>query len=227
MTTASYIFLLMMIFTFALGVAVCLNKHSMEAFENYLHHNSDIQQSIEHPHHRDASCPDLLIGSDNGLLLLNTSEPRSNTNPIRFQNLDEYIQHVEAQRAKGKNCPILYLQQENNAQGQEVYRMRPSPFSMDGGLQPIHANPVDVLDATRDHKPYNQNMFAGFDPHGQDVGIYNQLDAIHHSTQQQSVSDNPMDTNWGGVTFSQNAVLSGKYADRVVGKPTMVPKVGP
>ena len=68
-------------------------------------------------------------------------------------------------------------------------------------------------------------MYAGFDSHGQDVGVYNELDAIHNSTQQQQLSDNPMDTNWGGVTYSQEMVLSGKYADRIVGKPTMVPKV--
>ena len=34
-----------------------------------------------------------------------------------------------------------------------------------------------------------------------------------------------MDPNWGGVIFSRKTVESGKYDDRIVGKPTMVPKV--
>ena len=224
MAYAAYIFLLLLLATFLMGIIVCLTKGSIEGFENFVY-NTGTQQSIEHPHHREASCPDLLIGTDHGILLLNSNEPRGPNNPIRFNHLDEYIQYAEQLKKEGKNCPILYLQQESNAQGEDVYRMRPSPFSMDGGLQPIQVNPVAVLDSTRDNPSFNQNMYAGFDSHGQDVGVYNELDAIHNSTQQQQLSDNPMDTNWGGVTYSQEMVLSGKYADRIVGKPTMVPKV--
>ena len=224
MKSGANILIAVITFFFIYGAMICFSRQINEAFQNYIE-DPATQENIEHPENRDPSCPDVLIGTDNGVLLLNTSQPRSERNPIRFANLDEYIRHVETQKKQGKNCPILYLQQENNAQGQDVYRMRPSPFSMEGGLPPVRAKPVAVLDATRDHGEYNQNMFAGFDSHGQDVGIYNELDAIHESTQQQPLSDNPMDTNWGGVTYSQNAVLSGKYADRVVGKPTMVPKV--
>ena len=224
MATAAYIFVLLLIATFVIGFITCIIKQSTEGFENFVY-NAGLQSSIDHPHHREATCPDLLIGTDNGILLLNTNIPRGPNNPIRFNHLDEYIQYADKLKKEGKNCPILYLQQENNAQGEDVYRMRPSPFSMDGGLPPIQVKPVAVLDATRDNPDFNQNLYAGFDSHGQDVGVYNELDAIHHSTQQQPLSDNPMDTNWGGVTYSQEAVLSGKYADRVVGKPTMVPKV--
>jgi len=224
MKNAAIIFVFLLFITFIVGIVVCLSKSSIEGFEDFVY-NKGLQDSIEHPHHRDATCPDLLIGTNDGILLLNSNEPRGPKNPIRFHHLDEYIQYAEQSKKKGKKCPILYLQQENNAQGQDVYRVRPSPFSMDGGLQPIQVKPVAVLDATRDNPSFNQNMYAGFDSHGQDIGVYNELDAIHHSTQQQSLSDNPMDTNWGGVTYSQEAVLSGKYADRIVGKPTMVPKV--
>lgn len=224
MATAAYIFLFLLLFAFVMGAIVCANKSSYEGFDNFVN-NADIQDSIEHPHNREPTCPDVLIGNDNGIMLLNTSIPRSESNPIKFKTLDEYIQYVESERQKGKNCPILYLQQENNTQGEDVYRVRPSPFSMDGGLPAVQVKPVAVLDASRDNKQFNQNMFAGFDPYGQDVGVYNELDAIHQSTQQQPLSDNPMDTNWGGVTYSQETVLSGKYADRIVGKPTMVPKV--
>ena len=33
------------------------------------------------------------------------------------------------------------------------------------------------------------------------------------------VSDNPMDTNWGGVVYTHNTVDSGKYKDREVVPP--------
>ena len=221
MATAASIFVMLLLLTLVIGFITCLSKSSSEGFEDYVH-NAGSQ-----PQPREATCPDLLIGTDNGILLLNSNEPRGENNPIRFNNLDEYIHHADQLKKNGKNCPILYLQQESNAQGEDVYRMRPSPFSMDGGLPLVQVKPVAVLDATRDDPNFNQNMYAGFDSHGQDIGVFNELDDIHQSTQQQQLSDNPMDTNWGGVTYSQEVVLSGKYADRIVGKPTMIPKVLP
>ena len=100
--------------------------------------------------------------------------------------------------------------------------MRPSPTSMEAGA-PIQ--PVEIADGSRDRPPFNENLFAGFDPHGYNIGQYSELDAIHDSTANAKVSDNPMDSNWGGIYFSQAAVDSGKYANREVGKQTMIPKV--
>jgi len=222
MFTASYIMLSIVLAAFILGIITCLTKDSIEGFQNFVHNGNNKETNLEGKYN---TCPDMLIGTDNGILLLNTSEPRGPNNPIRFNNLDEYIKFTETLKQNGQSCPILYLQQESNAQGEDVYRVRPSPFSMDGGMPSVPVNPVSVIDASRDNPPYNQNMYAGFDPYGQDVGVYNELDKVHDSTQNDAISDNPMDPNWGGVTFSQEAVLSGKYADRVVGKPTMIPKV--
>ena len=100
--------------------------------------------------------------------------------------------------------------------------MRPGPTNM---AQGVPTEPVEVADGSRDRPPYNQNQFAGFDPHGFHIGEYTEIDQIHDSTSKAPVSDNPMDTNWGGVEFSRVAVESGKYEDREVGKPRMVPKV--
>ena len=82
-----------------------------------------------------------------------------------------------------------------------------------------------MFDSSRKNPPYNNNQYAGFDAHGQHVGEYTKLDAIHSSTRNNSVSDNPMDTNWGGIEHSTKSIQGGKYDDRIVGKPTMVPKV--
>ena len=35
---------------------------------------------------------------------------------------------------KVKNCPVLYLQEETTAQGEDVYRVRPGPFHTQGGV---------------------------------------------------------------------------------------------
>lgn len=173
------------------------------------------------------SCPDLLIRKGNTLLLYNT---KTNEDPLPFYNLDEYINYLEIQRNKGIDCPVLFLQYETTTQGTDVYRMRPSPFDLQGGTPPnidptvfgklssIDGNPIQVLDATRDGK-YNQGMFAGFDPYGLHVGQRTELDVIHESTGMKEMSENPMDFNWGGVQVTENAVRSGAYADRYVSKP--------
>jgi len=57
--------------------------------------------------------------------------------PVMFNNLDEYINYVNYQKSLGSDCPILYLQQENDAQGNDVYRLRPSPFDQEGGMNPL------------------------------------------------------------------------------------------
>lgn len=170
-------------------------------------------------------CPDLLIRKGNTLLLYNT---KSKEDPLPFYNLDEYINYLEIQRRAGKKCPVLFLQYESTAQGKDIYRMRPSPFDLQGGTPPnidptvfgglssIDGNPIQVLDATRDGE-YNQGMYAGFDPYGLHVGQRTELDVVHESTEKNG--ENPMDFNWGGVQVTENAVRSGKYADRYVSKP--------
>ena len=126
--------------------------------------------------------------------------------PVHFNNLDEYIDYVEQQRQQGNVCPVLFLQEENDAQGNDVYRVRPSPFDLQPGMGPLDVQ--KIVDSSRT-KDYNVGTH-GFDPYGQDVGIYNELDKIHDSTATNNLSDNAMDTNWGGVEHTQEAVESGK-----------------
>lgn len=182
-----------------------------------------------------SECPDLLIRKGGSLLLYNTKKPEQD--PLPFFNIDEYINYLEIQRRAGSRCPVLFLQYETTAQGTEVYRMRPSPFDMQGGVPPnidptlfqpnfdptsirsIGGKPVEILDASRDNG-YNQNMYAGFDPYGLHVGQKTELDVVHESTSVgKENSENPMDHNWGGVQVTENAVRSGAYADRYVSKP--------
>ena len=185
-----------------------------------------------------ANCPDLLIRQGNNLLLYNSRIPVvKDMNPIVFSNLDEYIDFTRSERIKGNNCPVLFLQHETDIQGKDVYRARPNPFDLQPGLptqsaaqlaqgsnrNPAHA-PAPVIDANTDHPPYNAGQYAGFDPLGLSVGVYTKLDQVHYSTRTQdgTLSDNPMDPNWGGVLYTQKQIQSGKYDDNMVYKPNLL-----
>jgi hypothetical protein len=169
-------------------------------------------------------CPDILVKSGAELHLYNSQKPKKDgENPVVFKSLDEYIQYLEAQRKQnGMVCPILFLQKENDAQGNDVYRVRPSPFNTGAGL-PISSNlnvgvntkPITVKDASRESN-YNTGQYAGFDPYGLYVGKITNVDQIGISTEKDKVSDNPMDTNWGGVLYTQKKVDSGKYDENIV-----------
>lgn len=197
---------------------------SLEGMENPVITNSAITEGAV----QEESCPDLLVRRGKSLLLYNTKLPnKDGENPLPFFNLDEYINYLEIQKRKGKICPVLFLQYESTAQGTDVYRLRPSPFDLQGGtpsdldinsLKMLDGRPIEILDASRDGR-YNQGMFAGFDPVGLHNGEYTELDVIHESTERVPTSENPMDLNWGGVVVSENAVRSGKYEDRYVAKP--------
>lgn len=216
--TILFIFLIL---AFLAGIYVCLTNGIMN---NGVKDGMDNKDSGLKP----TDCPDLLIKKDNILLLYNKSAPEvDGINPLPFYSLDDYINYLEIQRKKGIHCPVLFLQQENDTQGNDVYRMRESPFYVEGGLPPlpveIHDNsvPIPSLDASRANPPYNSNNYPGFDPYGRDIGRYTNIDKLHDSTMDENktaASDNPMDPNWGGVMKTLQAVDSGKYVGNEVGK---------
>ena len=159
-------------------------------------------------------CPKVLVKKGEQLILYDDADKEIQ----QFASLDEYIDYLKNERARGISCPVLFLQSENDTQGRDVYRVRPGVFDQQGGMTPVDIAPI--IDANRKSKIYNVNNYPGFDPLGLQVGVYTQLDAVHDSTEKAKTSDNPMDTNWGGVEFTQDAVESGKYEDNEVGRPT-------
>ena len=217
------VFLIFLLLSFASGIYFCAT-HQMPIRKEGFDSNTDLSGPTE------MNCPDMLIKSGNTLLLFNSKLPQSpGDNPLPFYNLDEYINYLEIQRKKGIHCPVLFVQEENNTQGQSVFRVRPDVFDTQGGL-PIQnpqenpaENPVKIADASRDNKPWNANQYSGFDPTGQYVGKYTTLDALHDSTYKgQNLSENPMDSNWGGVLYTKQAVDSGKYKENEVEPPTVI-----
>lgn len=204
--------LLFAIFIFLLGTSVCALS-SRTQNENPIT-DTTINEGLTV---KDKNvCGSALI-KRGGKLLLFIDPNNTDEIPIEFNTLDDYIHYLDEQKLKGIECPVLFLQQENDAQGNDVYRVRPSPFNQAGGMKPI--NVVPIKDASRANYPYNSNQYPGIDTAGLQIGVYNELDEIHDSTAKASTSDNPMDTNWGGVEFTRSKVESGKYDDNIVEKP--------
>ena len=80
-------------------------------------------------------CPNMLIQKGTSLFLYNTKlAPVPGVNPIRFENLEDYVEFMEWMRGQGIKCPILYLQHSLNTQGESIYSIRPGPTNLQGGL---------------------------------------------------------------------------------------------
>jgi hypothetical protein len=219
MEKTKMLFILFLLIIFLSGIyAVMYFNYPSKKIEN---------MTTDRTEDKDVKCPDLLIKKGKVLMLYNTNAPIvDGKNPIPFFNLDEYINYLEIQREKGINCPVLYLQQETNTQGEDTYRIRPSPFDLQGGLPPIldHNQKQTInkyIDSAKENPPYNTNQYNSFDPTSQDIGVYTELDKIHDSTSMNKISDNPMDHNWAGITYTQQMVDSGKYIGNNIDRPIL------
>ena len=171
-------------------------------------------------------CPNMLIEKDGKYHLYNSKKKIvSGTNPITFNNLEDYTKYIEWQNNKNINCPILYLQYTTDAQNNELIQVKPSIFENEGGL-PIKMKDLlksdtvaenQILDATKDNNDvFNSNMFNGFDAQNQNIGLDTPLDKIFH--QPGSISVNPMDPHWGGKNYTLDAVNRGDFEERYVYK---------
>lgn len=167
-------------------------------------------------------CPNILIQHGSEIFLYNSKvEKVPGVNPIRFKSLEDYSEFMDWLNGRGIRCPILFLQFSYDAQGNAVYKMRPSPVDLQGGLSPnVPYSPapaalVQMMDASRDNPPFNNQMYDGFDPLNFNMGDYTTQDAEFRAKElTMKYSDNPMDANWGGKTFSESVVDSGVYIDR-------------
>jgi len=167
-------------------------------------------------------CPNILVQHGSEIFLYNSKvEKVPGVNPIRFKSLEDYAEFTEWLKGRGIRCPVLFLQYSYNAQGEAVYKIRPSPADIQGGLSanvpysPAPAALVQMMDASRDNPPFNNQMYDGFDPLNFNMGDYTAHDAAFREKElTMTYSDNPMDSNWGGIRYSESAVASGIYADR-------------
>ena len=177
-------------------------------------------------------CPNILIQKGAELYLHNSRLANvPGVNPLKFNNLEDYVEFMEWQRSHGIRCPILYMQHSFDAQGKPVYKIRPGPLNLQGGLPPVaseavaaHAangnlmemessnNPqINYID-NADKPPMNADMYPAFDPMVPNAGFAKgrQLSKL------KGLSANPMDSNWGGDAYTQSLIDAGKYAGNEV-----------
>jgi len=82
-------------------------------------------------------CPNLLIQKGSRFYLYNSKVAQvPGVNPIEFENLEDYTEFLDWQRSQGIRCPVLYLQESYDTQGNRVYKVRPSVSEPQGGLPP-------------------------------------------------------------------------------------------
>jgi hypothetical protein len=115
---------------------------------------------------------------------------------------------------------VLYLQQIFDAQGNPVYKVRPSVSELQGGLPPSISRAQThtlLIDSTRNDAPYNQNSYPAYDPTSFYVGTTTPLDTqVSQQSENMLYSPDPMDDNWGGHKYTQSLVDQGVYAGNEV-----------
>ena len=224
MTT--FIFLLIIVFLIGLYFYA---KGGHEGFTN--------NQSTTH------RCPNLLIQKGSRFYLYNSKLAQvPGVNPVEFDNLEDYTEFLDWQRSQNIRCPVLFLQETYDAQGNRVYKSRPSVSEPQAGLPPSTAAPIGIasqvtpmmetslepvgeeaypnptllVDATRNDPPYNQGSYPAHDQTSYYIGTTTPLDAMNIQAEKATISPDPMNPNWGGAEYTQDLVDKGYYKDNEV-----------
>jgi len=153
-----------------------------------------------------SNCPNKIIQREDGIYLYDTNKlDKPGVNPIVFQRLEEYLNYVRRLRSNNIDCPILYYKEIYTTQNEKKYKYIPE-LSTTLPQQPI----TKLYDANRSpNSIFNSNLYPGFDPQDQYVGLNTPLDKMFQ--EKEDISDNPMDDNWGGRKFTDAEIKSGKY----------------
>jgi len=185
-----------------------------------------------------ARCPNLLIQKGSKFYLYNSKLAQvPGVNPVEFNNLEDYSEFLDWQRSQNIRCPVLYLQETYDTQGNKVYKTRPSVFEPQAGLPPsiasssgdmiiesnlgtpnvpAYPNPTLLVDATRNDPPYNENSYPAHDQTDYYIGTSTPLDAMDVAAERAPISANAMDPNWGGAEYTENLVDKGYYKENEV-----------
>jgi hypothetical protein len=185
-------------------------------------------------------CPNLLIQKGSRFYLYNSKLAQvPGVNPVEFDNLEDYTEFLDWQRSQNIRCPVLYLQETYDAQGNRVYKSRPSVSEPQYGLPPsasapigiasqvtpmmetplepvgedAYPNPTLLVDATRNDPPYNQGSYPAQDQTSYYIGTTTPLDVMNIQQEAAKISPDPMDPNWGGAEYTQDLVDKGYYKE--------------
>ena len=192
-----------------------------EAFEGRDYSNRSNSSSSKDNQDR---CPNILIQKGSELYLHNSRLAKvPGVNPLKFNNLEEYTEFMEWQRSQGIRCPVMYLQHSFDAQGNPVYKIRPSPLDPKGGLPPV-ACPGSIIndDAVNALANAPSHRIEDADNPPMDAATYPAFDPMVPKALSLQVdhaigpSANPMHTNWVGDSYTKSLIASGKYAGNEV-----------
>ena len=223
---------LISIIIFMLGLYFIFNIDNSEIIthpsniENFESSNDD-EKNLNEKH----KCPDLLIQKGDMFYLYNTKLSLvPGVNPVTFDSLEDYSEFLQWQRSQNIRCPVLYLRESYDTQGEQTFNIHPSPTDLQGGLNKqiivdgktdmvelptdIHSHITNntvgdkkhfskLIDAGRTDPSYNNNMYAGFDKDNLYIGIETPLDKMYYEND--NLSTNPMDPNWGGRDYTQDS----------------------
>jgi hypothetical protein len=151
------------------------------------------------------SCPNLLRQEGDMIMLYDLNQPASDMNPAIFHNLAEYGQFVKEQQGKGVHCPVLELQTQ----------IIGSSISDKSNSKRLDMVDIKDLDIQYKNEKDNITAYDKFNPK-EKVGTFTKEDDV---IDMDTVSDNPMDHNWGGIQHSAQSLASGKYDGNMVTKP--------
>jgi len=188
----------------------------------YYHHPA-IQEGLTNPY--ESRCPNILIQKGSELFLYNSKIAKiPGVNPIHFANLEDYIEFTDWQRNQGIRCPVLFLQHSYDAQSNSVYKVRPGPTDLKGGLPP-YTNPSPMLSenpsvsCTPEGKP-STSLLQDSDKYVETPSSTTQTPSTNtkssESEQNLLYSADPMDDNWGGGDYTQSLIDKGYYAGNEV-----------
>ena len=149
-----------------------------------------------------SNCPDVLVQNGDGLQLLNSNKAKiPGVNPVKFNNLEEYVEFLQWQNGVGIKCPVLYFEKHYDVQGSEIYKIKDSPFD-NIDLPENKKMPIsDIIDANKNGK--DNLHYQGFDKDNQYIGQFNKLDKFFESDCKKK-SINPMHTCWVGEGISKS-----------------------
>jgi hypothetical protein len=159
--------IILIVVGFIAGLVFCLSYNSKDLVEGFdgfdgLNKSATAEE-----------CPNILVRKDGRIELRNTKKANvPGVNPIYFENLEEYTEFIEWQRANGIICPILAFNQLEGANGEYVYALSKELSS--NGMK----KEMPLYNANKDDPPFNQGPYQGYDEENQNIGRNTILDKI-------------------------------------------------
>jgi len=132
--------------------------------------DSSINENFTNNQSTGTRCPNLLIQKGSRFYLYNSKLAQvPGVNPVEFDNLEDYTEFLDWQRSQNIRCPVLYLQETYDAQGNRVYKSRPSVSEPQAGLPPSVGIPPSAAAPIGIASQVTPMMESSLEPVGEDA----------------------------------------------------------